>query len=116
LLEGTYERCLEYEFARQGVPFRSQVSVPAIYYEARINCGYRVDFIVDDEVLVELKAVERLIPLHSAQVLTYLKLTSLPRALLINFNVTVLRSGVKSFLRQAGDVPPERQRLQELQG
>jgi GxxExxY protein len=63
-----------------------------------VSCGYRADFIVDDEVLLELKSVEKLMPLHDAQVLTYLRLTGLPRALLLNFNVPVLKTGIKSFL------------------
>jgi GxxExxY protein len=99
LLESTYERCLAYDFTLSHVEFRSQVSIPALYRGQRVNCGYRADFIVEDAVLLELKAVERLLPLYDAQVLTYLKLTGLPRALMINFNVTLLKAGIRSFIR-----------------
>jgi len=81
-----------------GVAFRSQVALPVRFRQRLVHCGYRADFIVEDQVLVELKAVEQLLPLHTAQVLTYLKITGLPRALLINFNVALLKQGVRSFL------------------
>lgn len=99
LLESGYQRCLECELSLSGITFRSEVALPIAYQGIHINCGYRVDLIVEDRVLVELKAVERLLPIHDAQVITYLKLTNLPRALLINFNVPVLVRGIKSFLR-----------------
>ena len=98
LLESTYQQCLSYELALNRVAFRSQVAIPVLYRGTEIRCGYRADFIVEDAVLVEIKSVEHLVPLHDAQVLTYLKLTGLPRALLVNFNVLVLKTGVKSFM------------------
>lgn len=102
LLESSYQRCLACEFTMTGIAFRSEVTLPLEYRNLRISCGYRVDFIVEDEILLELKSVERLLPIHEAQVITYLKLTGLPRALLMNFNVPVLGRGVKSFLRPTG--------------
>ena len=102
LLESTYQQCLSYELALNRVPFRSQVPIPVVYRGTEVRCGYRADFIVEDTVLVEIKSVDHLMPLHDAQVLTYLKLTGLPRALLMNFNVPVLKNGVKSFLNSRG--------------
>jgi GxxExxY protein len=100
LLESTYQQCLSYEFAVNRVAFRSQVAVPVLYRGTEVRCGYRADFIVEDTVLIELKSVDHLGPLHDAQILTYLKLTGLPRGLLMNFNVPVLKSGVRSFLNK----------------
>jgi GxxExxY protein len=98
LMESAYQHCLSYEFTLNRVAFRAQVPIPVAYRGTFVSCGYRADFVVDDEVLVELKSVECLMPLHDAQVLTYLRLTGLPRALLLNFNVPVLKTGIKSFL------------------
>ncbi|HEX5214853.1 MAG TPA: GxxExxY protein [Vicinamibacterales bacterium] len=101
LLESTYRHCLAHEFDYRGIGFASEVAVPVIYRETRLDCGYRVDFVVESEVVVEIKSVERLTPVHQAQVMTYLKLMNLKRALLLNFNVTVLKDGLKSFLRSS---------------
>jgi GxxExxY protein len=98
LLESSYENCLAYEFASRAVPFRRQVPMPVMYRGFAINCGYRLDFIVEESVIVELKAIDRVLPIHHAQVRTYLKLSGLPRALLINFNAPLLRSGLVSLL------------------
>ena len=99
LLESTYSHCLTHEFHYRGISFAREVAIPVVYRETRLDCGYRVDFVVESEVLVEIKAVEHLSPVHQAQVLTYLKLLNLRRALLINFNVTILKAGLKSLLR-----------------
>jgi GxxExxY protein len=104
LMESTYQHCLSYEFTLNRVAFRAQVPIPVAYRGTHVSCGYRADFIVDDEVLLELKSVEKLMPLHDAQVLTYLRLTGLPRALLLNFNVPVLKTGIKSFLNSHGPI------------
>ena len=98
LLESAYERCLAHKFKQTGLAFRRQVPLPIEFEGVRIECGYRVDFIVENTVLVELKSIERLLPVHCAQTLTYLKLSGLSHGLLINFNVPVLASGLKSFL------------------
>ena len=98
LLESSYDRCFSYECALRGIQFRSQVPLPIMYREVRIDCGYRLDFLIEDTVLLEIKSVERLLPLHSAQLIAYLKLSGFSRGLLINFNVTRLMDGVKSFL------------------
>ena len=98
LLESTYEQCLAHELATQAVPFELQVALPVQYKGVRIDCGYRIDMLVANEVIVELKSVEQLLPIHEAQILTYLKLSRLRRGLLLNFNVPLLKNGIRSFL------------------
>jgi len=101
LLESAYDHCLAHEFDFRGISFAREVAVPVVYRETRLDCGYRVDFVVESEVIVEIKSVERMTPVHQAQVLTYMKLLNLKRALLINFNVTILKDGLKSLLRSS---------------
>jgi GxxExxY protein len=98
LLESAYEHCLEYEFNNRGIRFRRQVPVPVIYEGVRLNCGYRVDFMVDGDVILEVKSVDVLRPIHDAQVITYLRLTDARHALLLNFNCPTLREGLRSFV------------------
>ena len=95
LLESTYEACLQHEFATLGLHFERQVKLPVVYCDIRLEAGYRIDFCVDDSVIVELKAIEKVLPIHIAQVLSYLKLTGYKVGLLINFNVVHLRSGIR---------------------
>jgi GxxExxY protein len=95
LLESTYSACLHYQFALDGLHFEHQVRLPVIYQGVQVEAGYRVDFLVENCVIVELKAVEKVLPLHVAQVLTYLKLSGRPVGLLINFNVPHLRQGIR---------------------
>jgi GxxExxY protein len=94
LLESAYETCLCRELSHRGISFRRQVPLPVDYRGIRLECGYQLDIVVEDSVIVEVKAVKRVIPVHRAQLLTYLKLTGLRLGLLINFNVEVLRSGL----------------------
>ena len=98
LLESAYEECLCHEFGLRGIPYERQHAVPVQYKGAKLDCGYRVDLLVEDRVIVELKSVESLEPVYQAQVLTYLKLTGVKVGLLINFNVPVLRDGVKRLI------------------
>ena len=95
LLESAYEQCLCYEFESHGIPFRQQVSLPVTYKSVRLDCGYRMDLVVADQVVVELKTVERLLPIHEAQLLTYLKLSGIRTGLLMNFNAAVLKDGIR---------------------
>lgn len=95
LLESSYQACLCHELEERGLPFRRQVSLPLVYKGVRIDCGYRIDLIVSDSLIVEIKAVEQLIPIHDAQLLTYLRLTGIQLGLLINFNQRTLMSGVR---------------------
>jgi GxxExxY protein len=98
LLESTYEQCLAYELARANIPFRLQVGLPVQYKETKLDCGYRIDLLIDEKLLVELKSVEQLLQLHEAQILTYMKLAKVKFGLLINFNVPLLKKGIKRFL------------------
>jgi GxxExxY protein len=94
LLESAYEGCLSHELLQLGVPFRTQVEMPVVYKGRQIDCGYRADMVVDEAVIVELKSVERLQPIHEAQLMTYLRLGGKRVGLLINFNVPRLKDGV----------------------
>jgi GxxExxY protein len=98
LFESVYDACLARELAKRGVPFERQVEIAIVYDGERVGPAFRADLIVGGTLLVELKSVEKLHPLHNAQVLTYLRLSGLPQGLLVNFNVPVLRHGIKSFL------------------
>ena len=86
LLENTYERCLAYELSMKNIPFIVQASIPIKYKDIKLECGYRIDFLVDNCLILELKSVEKLLKVHEAQILTYLKLASISTGLLINFN------------------------------
>lgn len=100
LLESAYEQCLCHELSLQGAAFERQVSLPVVYKDIKLDCGYLMDLIVEGEIVVELKAVEKILPIHEAQLLTYLKLYHRPVGLLVNFNVPVLRSGIKRIVNQ----------------
>jgi GxxExxY protein len=95
LLESTYQACLSHEFMTTGLHFESQVALPVVYRDIRLDIGYRLDFVVEDVVIVEIKAVEKILPVHLAQSLSYLKLKPCSVGLLINFNVVHLRSGIR---------------------
>ncbi len=95
LLESVYEKCLCHEFTRSGMPFRRQVPLPVPYDDVQIDCGYLADIIVDDQVILELKSVERMLPLYEAQLLTYLRLSNCHIGLLINFDTVSLTDGIK---------------------
>ena len=95
LLESTYEECLCREFGLRKISFERQKELPIEYKGVRLDCGYRLDIIVESRLIVELKACESLLPIHQAQLLTYLKLTGMKVGLLINFNVPILKSGIK---------------------
>ncbi len=95
LLESAYEACLAFELAKRGLRVEQQKPLPVHYQGVDLDCGYRIDLLVEKRVIVELKAVERLEPIHNAQLLSYLKLSGLRLGLLINFNVLVLKNGIK---------------------
>jgi GxxExxY protein len=105
LLESTYQTCLVYELARRGMQVVREVAVPVLYKGQRIDCGYRVDLLVESNVIVEVKSVAALLPIHTAQVLTYLRLTGARRALLMNFNGVTLKEGLRSYLGHGNEVP-----------
>lgn len=95
LLESAYENCLYYELNKTGLNVGKQTPLPLIYEEVKLECGYRVDLIVESKVIVEIKSVECLNPIHSVQLLTYLKLSNCKLGLLLNFNVLHLKDGIK---------------------
>ncbi len=97
LLESAYEQCLAREFAIQGIPFQLQVPVPVEYKGIRLDCGYRIDILVEDRLILELKAVDVILGIHKAQVLSYLKLSGIRTGLLLNFNVELLKDGITRF-------------------
>ena len=99
LLESAYEECLAHELRQSTVKFARQKPVPVTYKGLELDCGYRIDLLVEDQLVIELKSVEELIPLFDAQILTYMKLADKSIGLLINFNVPVLKSGLKRFVR-----------------
>jgi len=98
LLESAYEQCLCHELSLRGVAFRRQVDLPVEYKGVKLDCGYRMDIVVEGLVVVELKAVDALLPLHQAQLLTYLRLSKRSLGLLINFNVPLLKEGIKRIV------------------
>ena len=95
LLESAYERCLCLELELRKIPFVSQKSLPIEYKGVHLDCGYRLDLVVADRLIVELKACDQVLPIHEAQLLTYLKITGIKHGLLINFNVSALKEGIK---------------------
>jgi GxxExxY protein len=105
LLESTYEAVFCRELSLRGIPFVRQQAIPVIYKGELIDCGFRLDVIVDNRVIVELKSVERILPIHEAQILTYLKLSKLSLGLLINFNVRVLKDGIRRIANNLPDSP-----------
>lgn len=98
LLESSYEKCLAQELGLQGIPFRLQYPLPIKYKGTHIDCGYRLDLLIDGSLILELKAVEALSTIHEAQLLTYMKLSDIRTGLLINFNVKRLIDGIKRYI------------------
>jgi len=95
LLESAYEECLCFELSQAGLHFKRQVDLPVVYKRVKLDCGYRMDLVVEDSVIVEIKAVDSILPVHEAQLLSYLKLANKPLGLLMNFHVSVLKNGLK---------------------
>lgn len=98
LLESVYETCLLHEFKLRSMDCKSQVALPLIYEGYRLESGLRLDMLVEDSVIIEIKAIETLLPVHEAQLLTYLKLTGKRLGLLVNFNVPAIRKGIKRII------------------
>ena len=99
LLESAYEQCLCHELGLRKIPYRSQESLPIEYKGVKVECGYRLDIVVAEKLILEIKACDALLPIHEAQLLTYLKLTGIKIGLLINFNVPVLKDGIKRLAK-----------------
>jgi GxxExxY protein len=107
LFENPYKQCLAYELRKQGLVVATEVVLPVIYENVRIECGYRLDILVERVIIVEVKSIDRFAQIHTAQALTYLKLTDARQLLLMNFNSPTLKSGLRSFLRGGKEVPQE---------
>lgn len=98
LLESTYEQCLAHELSRHGIEFKVQYPQPVQYKDIQLDCGYRIDLLIENQLIVELKSVEVIKGIHQAQVLTYMKLAGVKTGLLINFNATRLKDGIQRFI------------------
>ena len=98
LLESAYEECLCHEFGIRGICYTRQKPLPIVYKDKKLDCGYRLDVVVNDNILLELKSMEKLLPIHEAQILTYLKLSGLKTGLLINFNEQLLKDGIRRIV------------------
>ena len=98
LLESAYEACLRHEFAIRKIGFQKQKQVPLVYQEIKLDCGFRLDLLVEKRVVVELKSVDAIAPIHEAIMLTYLRLSGHTLGLLINFNVSILKDGIRRFI------------------
>ena len=107
LMESVYQTCMAYELRLRGLQVETEVSLPVIFKGIRMERGFRLDLLVEGGVIVEVKCVERLLPIHTAQVLTYLKLTGARQVLLFNFNEATLKDGIRSFLGTGTLVPSE---------
>jgi GxxExxY protein len=103
LLESAYEACTAFELVQDGLRVEQQKPLPLLYQEVRLDCGYRLDLLVEGEVIVEIKATDGLAPIHEAQLLSYLKLSGCRVGLLINFNVTVLKEGIRRIVNEFPD-------------
>ena len=99
LLESAYEACLYHELTLRQIPVERQLDLPIVYKSLKLDCGYRLDLLVDNLVILEIKSVEHIDPIHEAQLLTYLRLSGLWLGLLINFNVPVLKNGIKRLVQ-----------------
>ena len=103
LLESAYEACLTFELAQRGLKVEQQKPLPVIYREIKLDCGYRLDLLIEKTVIIEVKAVDRLAPIHQAQLLSYLKLSGCKVGLLINFNVEVLKDSIRRVVNDFPD-------------
>jgi GxxExxY protein len=105
LLESAYEECLTFELMQRGLKVEQQKPLPVVYREVKLDCGYRLDLLVEEAVIVEVKAVDHLAPIHKAQLLSYLRLSGCKVGLLINFNVKVLKDGIRRVVNDFPDSP-----------
>lgn len=103
LLESAYQSCLAFELKQLGLKVEEQKPLPVVYKQVKLDCGYRLDMVVEDEIIVEIKAIEKLLPIHDAQLLSYLRLTKKRIGLLMNFHVPVLKNGLKRIVNEFPD-------------
>ncbi len=105
LLESAYEACLTFELVQRGLKVEQQKPLPVVYQEVKLDCGYRRDLLVEEAVIIEVKAVDRLAPIHQAQLLSYLRLSGCKVGLLVNFNVKVLKDSIRRVMNSFPDSP-----------
>jgi len=98
LLESAYEECFSFELVQKGYKIERQKPIPVVYKEIKLDCGYRIDILVEDKLVLELKSIDCFNPVHEAQILTYMKFAQKKIGLLINFNVTLLKNGIKRYV------------------
>ena len=98
LMESVYEKCLSFELTKAGLKYEIQKAIPVNYKGVQIDCGYRIDILVEGKLIVELKSVDKVLPLHQSQILTYMKLAGISTGLLLNFNVSKLKDGIQRFV------------------
>ena len=98
LMESVYEKCLSFELTKAGLKYEIQRALPVHYKGIKIDCGYRIDILVEDKLIVELKSVDKVMPINKSQILTYMKLAGVSTGLLLNFNVTKLKDGIQRFV------------------
>ena len=98
LMESVYEKCLSYELAKAGLKYETQKAMPVNYKGIKIDCGFRIDILVEGRLIVELKSVDKVLPIHQTQILTYMKLAGVSTGLLLNFNFTKLKDGIQRFV------------------
>ncbi|HBE02417.1 MAG: GxxExxY protein [Spirochaetes bacterium GWF1_41_5] len=98
LLESTYKQCLAYELRNSVINFDMEIEMPVKYKDIIISCGYRADFVIENKIVIEIKSIDKLAPIHEAQILTYMKLSKISIGLLINFNEQMLKSGIRRFV------------------
>jgi len=103
LLESAYQSCLAFELKQLGLKVDEQKPLPVVYKQVKLDCGYRLDLVVEDEIIVEIKAIEKLLPIHEAQLLSYLRLAKKRVGLLMNFHVPVLKNGLKRIVNEFPD-------------
>jgi len=103
LLESAYQACLAFELQQLGLKVEEQKPLPVVYKEVKLDCGYRLDLVVEDSVIVEIKAIEELAPIHEAQLLSYLRLSGMHVGLLLNFHKRVLKDGIKRLVNELAD-------------
>ena len=103
LLESAYEECLSHELSFRNLSFERQKSLPLIYKGKKLDCGYRLDMVVENAIILEMKSCEKIEPIHKAQLLTYLKLSGLHLGLILNFNMTVMRDGIVRIVNELTD-------------
>jgi GxxExxY protein len=113
LLESAYQSCLAFELNQLGLKFEEQKSLPVVYKNVKLDCGYRLDLVVENEIIVEIKALEKLLPIHEAQLLSYLRLSNKRVGLLMNFHVPVLKNGMKRIVNEFPDAEWQERKAQQ---